>query len=73
MSETLTLLNRKAKLQEFWIPKGWRHKANGTAQRGDRWWRWIDESWQPVEEHAFLGSPVGLLQAVISPDEAKKL
>lgn len=63
----LTLLNRKCKPQEFSVPEGYAHKANGVAARGDRWWRWSDESWQPINEHAFLGSGVTLLQAVITP------
>jgi len=62
----LTLLDRNCKPREFDLPAGWRHKSDGVACRGDRWWRWGDASWQPVGEHAFLGSPVNLLQAVIT-------
>jgi len=64
--QKLTLLDRRCQKREFEVPGGWVHKAAGAAQRGDRWWRWNDESWQPIDEHAFLGSDVRLLQAVIT-------
>jgi len=67
-SNKITLLNRAAKPQEFTIPAGWVHKTEGFAKRGDRWWNWGSESWQPINEHAFLGNPVKLLQAVITRD-----
>jgi len=67
---TLTLLNRSAKPQQFRIPDGWVRKTEGMARQGDRYWHWPDESWQPVGMHAFLGSYVGLLQAVITPAPA---
>lgn len=62
----LTLLDRRCNRREFEIPSGWKHKTEGSASLGDRWWRWGDESWQPVGEHAFLGVSVKLLQAVIA-------
>lgn len=64
----LALLDRNGKRREFDVPAGWKHKSEGAASRGDRWWRWGDESWQPIGEHAFLHSDVGLLQAVITRD-----
>ena len=66
MKQTVMLLDRRCKKREFEVPSGWVQKTGGPALRGDRWWRWNDESWQPIGEHAFLGSDVGLLQAVIT-------
>lgn len=62
---TAILFDRKAKEREFDIPKGWRIVKDDTARCGDCWWRWSDESWQPIGEHAFLGQHGTLLQCLI--------
>lgn len=67
---TLTLPDCMCVKREFAVPAGWTPKSEGLACRGDRWWRRSDMSWQPVGEHAFLGVPVGRLQAVIEPCRA---
>ena len=65
----VTLLDRRCKKREFALPAGWRQVKDGVAQRGDKWWRWGDESWQPVEnDNSFLHISVSLLQCVIRRD-----
>ena len=62
---TVELLNRKAQKSTFSLPIDWVRVEEGPTKDGDRWWRWCDESWQPVDRQAFLGVDVSLLQCVI--------
>lgn len=73
MSVQANLYDRGAKKRLFDIPSGWKRVTDDSARIGDRWWRWIDESWQPINEHAFLGVYAPLLQCLIRIDESEEV